>query len=41
VFNLSSAATIAYADIARSLLERPIEATTPPLETSAPPQHGN
>ncbi|TQM11002.1 hypothetical protein FB558_3532 [Pseudonocardia kunmingensis] len=36
VFHLSSATAIAYADIARSLLERPIEATPAPPEASAP-----
>ena len=35
VFNLSSATAITYADIARSLLERPIEATPEPAEGSA------
>lgn len=36
-FHLSSTTAIAYADIARSLLERPIEAATPePVEAPAP-----
>jgi len=34
VFNLSSATAIAYAEIARSLLERPIESTPAPAEAS-------
>ncbi|WP_219420054.1 hypothetical protein [Pseudonocardia nigra] len=41
VFNLSPATAIAYADIARSLLERPIEATATPLERSTPRRPGN
>jgi hypothetical protein len=36
VFHLSSATAIAYADIARSLLERPVEATPVPPQASAP-----
>ena len=40
MFNLSPATAIAYADIARSLLKRPIEATATPLDRSAPRRPG-